>query len=115
MAKGKTIFTLEEYKKIKDLVSQLEKADRQKAKSIRNKIRNIDLYWSEVASGMEYTVVNLNHLFSIGTLKISDGNVKEIDNCNPIKEVLDKNFTVTEKSEIETDFKDIEKVSKQDS
>lgn len=108
MAKGKTIFTMEEYKKIKGLVSQLEKADRQKAKSIRNKIRNIGLYWSEVAGGMEYTVSNLNHLFSIGTLKISNGSVEEIDNEKISKKIEDKSLEMPEISEIALESKDIE-------
>lgn len=101
MAKGKTIFTMDEYKKIRDLVYQLEKADRQKSKSIRNKLRNIGLYWSEVAGGLEYTVVNLNHFISIGTLKISDGNIKEIENESQIKEDLDKSSERSETGEID--------------
>ena len=72
MERGKRVFTTTEYRRLKELVSQLEKADRQKSKSIRATLRNIGLYWSEVADGVAYTVANLDHLFAIGTLKLSD-------------------------------------------
>lgn len=75
MGKGKRNFTTDEYKRLKELVAQLEKADRQASKSIRAKLRNIGLYWSEVADGVPYTVSNLQHLFTIGILKLSDGRV----------------------------------------
>ena len=73
MEKGKRVFTTIEYKRLRELISQLEKADRQKSKSIRKNLRNIGLYWSEVADGVAYTVANLDRLFAIGTLKFSDG------------------------------------------
>ena len=73
MERGKRVFTTMEYKRLRELISQLEKADRQKSKSIRSNLRNIGLYWSEVADGVAYTVANLDRLFSIGTLKLSDG------------------------------------------
>ena len=73
MEKGKRIFTMDEYKRLRELVSQLEKADRQKSKSIRGKLRDIGLYWSEVANGASYTVQNFDLLFKDGTLKISGG------------------------------------------
>ena len=73
MERGKRVFTTMEYKRLRELISQLEKADRQKSKSIRSNLRNIGLYWSEVADGVAYTVANLDRLFAIGTLKLSDG------------------------------------------
>ena len=73
MERGKRVFTTIEYKRLRELISQLEKADRQKSKSIRSNLRNIGLYWSEVADGVAYTVANLDRLFAIGTLKLSDG------------------------------------------
>ena len=73
MEKGKRTFTMDEYKRLRVLVSQLENADRQKSKSIRAKLHDIGLYWSEVTNGADYTVRNIDHLFEIGTLKLSDG------------------------------------------
>ena len=73
MERGKRVFTTMVYKRLRELISQLEKADRQKSKSIRTNLRNIGLYWSEVADGVAYTVANLDRLFTIGTLKLSDG------------------------------------------
>ncbi|WP_239653777.1 hypothetical protein [Barnesiella sp. CU968] len=67
---SKTSFTGEELTRIISLVRQLEMADSSKQKGIRNKLRNIGLYWSEVAPGMSYTVENLRLLFEKGTLKL---------------------------------------------
>jgi len=67
----KTSFTKEEYNSIVSLVKQLEdEVDSSKKKNIRQKLRNIGLYWSEVANGIDYTVSNLIGLFENGTLKI---------------------------------------------
>lgn len=62
---SKTSFSGEELTRIISLVRQLEMADRSKQKGIRNKLRGIGLYWSEVASGMSYTVDNLRLLFEM--------------------------------------------------
>ena len=43
---SKTSFTGEELTRIISLVRQLEMADSSKQKGIRNKLRNIGLYWS---------------------------------------------------------------------
>ncbi len=69
---SKTTFTGEELKHIIALVRELESADGSKQKGIRAKLRKIGLYWSEVASGMSYTIANLQNLFNNGTLKLSD-------------------------------------------
>ena len=69
---SKTTFTGEELKHIIALVRELESADGSKQKGIRAKLRKIGLYWSEVASGMAYTIANLQNLFNNGTLKLSD-------------------------------------------
>lgn len=61
-----------------DIISALEKADSSKQKGIRNKIRYIGLYWSEVASGVPYTVVNLKRLFENGTLKLKEQPFEQI-------------------------------------
>ncbi|MDE5740100.1 MAG: hypothetical protein K2H92_07315 [Bacteroidaceae bacterium] len=67
---SKTTFTDEERNCIIDLVRNLEKADSSKKKRIREKIRKIGLYWSEVAPDYDYTVTNLQRLFECGILKI---------------------------------------------
>ena len=66
---SKTTFTGEELKHIIALVRELESADGSKQKGIRAKLRKIGLYWSEVASGMAYTIANLQNLFNNGTIK----------------------------------------------
>lgn len=70
MVRGKTTFTSDEFTKITTLVHQLEQADPKKQKNIRNKIRKIGLYWSEVANNKAYTVENLLLLKKDKTLKI---------------------------------------------
>ncbi|MCM1139820.1 MAG: hypothetical protein NC453_14730 [Muribaculum sp.] len=75
---SKTSFTGDELRQIISLVSALERADTSKQKGIRNKIRNIGLYWSEVAAGVPYTVANLKRLFENGTLKLKEQPFEQI-------------------------------------
>lgn len=72
---SKTIFSGDELRQIISLVRTLEMSEPTKQKGIRSKIRKIGLYWSEVASGVPYTVANLQHLFEIGTLKIDESSL----------------------------------------
>jgi len=74
---SKTSFTGDELRHIISMVSVLENADSSKQKGIRNKLRNIGLYWSEVASGVPYTVANLKSLFENGVLKLDEQSVNE--------------------------------------
>ena len=67
---AKTIFSKTEIDHIEDLVRELEKAPADKQKGIRNKIRRIGLYWSEVAGGRSYTVQNLHQLINSGIIKV---------------------------------------------
>ncbi|MDE5626843.1 MAG: hypothetical protein K2I58_02690, partial [Candidatus Amulumruptor sp.] len=67
---SKTSFTGGELTRIISLVRQLEIADSSKKKGIRDKLRGMGLYWSEVASRMSYTVENLRLLFENGTLTL---------------------------------------------
>lgn len=69
---ARTSFTKNEIAAIENLVRQLQNAPSDKQKGIRNKIRKIGLYWSEVADGMPYTVENLHKLVSCGVIKIVD-------------------------------------------
>lgn len=69
---SKTIFTAEELMRIIALVRELERASSSKQKGIRSKLREIGLYWSEVGSGMDYTVANLQKLFEDGTLRVEE-------------------------------------------
>lgn len=81
MGKGKTEFTRKEYEEIRSLISQLEIADSVKKKNIRSKIRNIGLFWSEIASGIQYTVDNFDLLIQQGIIRIiedRDINIKLI-------------------------------------
>lgn len=68
--KGKKVFTKEEYERIKDLIRQFEKADKTKQKSIRQSLRNIGLYKSEMPVKMD-TVANFEKLFDMGILKLT--------------------------------------------
>ena len=69
---SKTCFTREEANRLADLVRDRERANSKEQKKIRNKIRKIGLYWSEVANGEEYTVANLEALFKRRILTIVD-------------------------------------------
>lgn len=69
--KSKTKFTADERTRLISLVRELEQADEATQKRIRDKIRKIGLYWSEVTPPKTpYTVANLKRLFEDGTLKI---------------------------------------------
>ena len=68
--KGKKVFTKDEYERIKDLIRQLENADKTKQKSIRQNLRNIGLYKSELPVKMK-TVANFEKLFDMGILKLT--------------------------------------------
>ncbi len=70
MERGRTTFTADEFRRIRELVRERETADVTKQKGIRQKIRDIGLYWREVASGVDYTVANLDALVSRGILKV---------------------------------------------
>lgn len=67
---SRTTFSDSEYQSILEYVGQLQRADSSKQKGIRAKIRNIGLYWSEVAPGMSYTVDNLKALVASGVLHV---------------------------------------------
>lgn len=69
--KTKHSFTENEINRIRELVRQLEKATPDKQKGIRAKIRNIGLYWSEVAPKQPYTIENLNSLIEQRKINIS--------------------------------------------
>lgn len=84
---SKKSFTGEELTRIISLVRQLEIADSSKQKGIRNKLRNIGLYWSEVAPGMSYTVENLRLLFENGTLILHEQGLSD-SIANDLTDVL---------------------------
>lgn len=70
---SKTTFTSDELTEIISLVSELEQADQVKQKRIREKIRKIGLYWSEVTPPKTpYNVANLKMLFDKDVLKVSE-------------------------------------------
>ena len=86
--KGTRIFTITQQTRLFELVEQLEKVKRfgsttkSKQKEIRDKLRNIGLYWRTVAPGMDYTVANLQRLFDNGTLKVIGIDNKEYQTEN---------------------------------
>lgn len=67
---AKTNFSRKEFDEIVELVSLLQKSSSDKQKGIREKIRRRGLYWSEVASGVPYTVEELNGLVRKGVITI---------------------------------------------
>jgi len=69
---SKTSFTGEELTRIISLVRQLEMAEPSKKKGIRENLRKIGLYWSEVAPRMPYTVENLRLLFESEKLTLHE-------------------------------------------
>lgn len=70
---AKTRFSSREMERIEQLVRELEKSPADKQKGIRGKIRNIGLYWSEVASSQAFTVQNLRMLIQQGIIKVDGG------------------------------------------
>lgn len=81
--KTKEFFSKNEYQEIKKLVFQLENSDSSKQKTIRQKIRDVGLYWSELKllgqpKKLPYTVANLEKMFEQGVLKLDDGKLLEI-------------------------------------
>lgn len=72
---SRTTFTEEEYKNIKELMCKLEKANHDKQKNIRAKIRRLGLYWSEITT-LPYTVANLEEMFRSKSLKLSKDGTK---------------------------------------
>lgn len=79
---SRTTFSDSEYQRILEFVGQLERADSSKQKGIRAKIRNIGLYWSEVAPGMSYTVDNLKALVSSGVLHVVGNSTRKLTPSN---------------------------------
>ena len=80
---SKTAFTADEQARIISLVRELEQADSASQKRIRDKIRKIGLYWTEVTPpNTPYTVANLKKLFDDGTLKVVG------DSCSNATEVI---------------------------
>ena len=69
---SKKSFSKEELEKIVKLVDKLKNANRKEQKTIREKIRKLGLYWSEITT-LPYTVANLEKMFAQGILKLDNG------------------------------------------
>ena len=97
---ARTIFTKAEFEQIEILVRQLEKAPADKQKGIRDKIRRIGLYWSEVAGGMSYTVQNLQHLVYSGVIKVIGSNLpaRNVSSINTPAKIATQNTKTTGRS-----------------
>lgn len=77
----RTSFTNAEYKALRSLVIQKEKADSDEQKGIRAKMRKIGFHWREVGSG-KFNLENFEALFQNGTLSIIGGNASLPDTKN---------------------------------
>lgn len=90
---ARTHFSSKELERIEQLVRELEKAPADKQKGIRGKIRNIGLYWSEVAGGKAYTVQNLRMLVKKGVINVegaaySPSSLDVVKETAPVQVVL---------------------------
>lgn len=83
---SRTSFTNSEFQRIRELVVQLQNADSSKRKGIRDKIRKIGLYWSEVAGGLSYTVTNLEGLVAKGKIIVVEQSPKPTIPVNSIQQ-----------------------------
>lgn len=77
--KGKTEFTEFEANQIRKLINQKLLASKNEQKTIRNKIRSFDFYFSDFSSKKGYTVQDFENLIKTGEIKIiGHGKVKNI-------------------------------------
>lgn len=72
MQKGKRVFTKEEFDTISRLVGGLPAATPNEAKKIRNRLRSIGLYWSEVAPGLPYNSDMLAAILAKGIITVKE-------------------------------------------
>lgn len=92
--KGRTTFTADEFRRIRELVRELENAGGTAAKKgLRQKIRNIGLYWSEVAQGTDYSVANLDALASRGVLKVTGQKPGAVTSLSPATIAVPEKWT----------------------
>jgi hypothetical protein len=68
--KGKRTFTQDEFDRIRELVQNLRRADRDEQKSIRRKIRAIGFFISDFESGSGFTEGDLSDLVQTRQIKI---------------------------------------------
>jgi hypothetical protein len=68
--KGKRTFTQDEFDRIRELVRNLRRADRDEQKSIRRKIRAIGFFISDFESGSGFTEGDLSDLVQTRQIKI---------------------------------------------
>lgn len=69
--KGKTEFTEFEANQIRKLINQKLNASKNEQKTIRNKIRSFDFYFSDFSSKKGYTVQDFENLIKTGEIKIT--------------------------------------------
>lgn len=76
--KGKKEFTVAEKARIVELIKTLEKAASSKRKGIRDKLRDIGLFWHDFENGshLPYTVENFEKLIEEGAIRIVGESVK---------------------------------------
>lgn len=76
--KGKFEFTKNEIEQIKELINKKILASKNKQKSIRNKIRSLNFYFSDFSNKKGYTVQDFENLIKSGEIKIvGKGEIEE--------------------------------------
>lgn len=90
--KGKTEFTEFEANLIRKLIKQKLIASRNEQKTIRDKIRNFDFYFSDFSSKRGYTVQDFDNLIKSGEISISGK--RKVENKNITKN--SKRYTQTQ-------------------
>ena len=68
---GKSEFTHDEYDTIKDLLHERGRADRDRQKAIRGKMRKIGFYISDFGEA-GFTIGDLDDCIKLGRIKIAD-------------------------------------------
>lgn len=104
--KGKTEFTEFEANQIRKLINQKLMASSNEQKTIRNKIRSFDFYFSDFSSKKGYTVQDFDNLIKTGEIRISGK--KEFESKHIKQEPKNKTQTPTKKQPVNKNT-DIEK------
>ncbi|MCF8348733.1 MAG: hypothetical protein K9G61_07965 [Bacteroidales bacterium] len=97
--KGKGEFTEDEANKIRNLIKQKMQVSSNEQKGIRNKIRDLNFYYTDFSDKKGYTVDDFNQLIKSGQIRIIGGKTQSIKEKNeivnepPMKSRIDSNVT----------------------
>jgi len=106
--KGKTKFTEFEATQIRKLINQKLNASKNQQKTIRNKIRSFDFYFSDFSSKKGYTVQDFDNLIKTGEIRIlgkgefENKQIKKDPENNPETSTIEKSDI--KKSDIENEL-----------